>query len=44
MLDAEQRDRIEKDVEAEIQDAFKFAEESPFPEAAELLTDVFKDS
>jgi TPP-dependent pyruvate/acetoin dehydrogenase alpha subunit len=44
MLDAEQRDRIEKEVEAEIQDAFKFAEESPFPEAAELLTDVFKDS
>jgi TPP-dependent pyruvate/acetoin dehydrogenase alpha subunit len=40
----DRRVRIEEDVEAEIQAALAFAEESPFPEPAELLTDVFKGS
>jgi TPP-dependent pyruvate/acetoin dehydrogenase alpha subunit len=44
ILDAEQRERIEREVEGEIQAAFAFAEESPFPDGAELLTDVFKGS
>jgi TPP-dependent pyruvate/acetoin dehydrogenase alpha subunit len=35
------RERIEKEVEAEIADAFAFAESSPFPEPGELFTDVF---
>jgi len=30
-----------KEVEKEIQVAIQFAEESPFPDAAELYTDVF---
>ena len=29
-------------IEEEIKEAFQFAEESPFPEASELTTDVFK--
>ncbi len=39
-IDAAQRQKIESEVEAEIRDAFAFAEESPFPESAELYTDV----
>jgi TPP-dependent pyruvate/acetoin dehydrogenase alpha subunit len=35
------RAAIEADVEAEIREAFEFAEESPEPEPAELYTDVF---
>ena len=42
MLDLEQRERIEQEVEAEIQAAFAFAEASPFPDGTELFTDVFK--
>lgn len=42
MLEPQQRERIERDVEAEIQAAFAFAEASPFPGGAELFTDVFK--
>jgi len=42
MLDPERRLLIEQKVEAEIQAAFAFAEESPFPEAPELFTHVFK--
>lgn len=41
-LDPGERRRIEMEIEAEIQDAFAFAEQSPFPEAAELYTDVFQ--
>jgi TPP-dependent pyruvate/acetoin dehydrogenase alpha subunit len=40
-LDPEQRQKIEAEVETEIREAFSFAERSPFPEAAELYTDVF---
>jgi TPP-dependent pyruvate/acetoin dehydrogenase alpha subunit len=44
MLPEGQRRRIEAQVEDEIRGAFAFAEASPFPEAEELLTDVFKES
>jgi 2-oxoisovalerate dehydrogenase E1 component len=40
-LDAAERRRIEMEVEDEIKDAFSFAEQSPWPEAAELYTDVY---
>jgi len=40
-LDAADRRRIETEVEAEIKDAFAFAEQSPWPEASELYTDVY---
>ena len=30
-------------VEEEIKEAFAFAEESPFPDASELYTDVFRE-
>ena len=40
----ELRQRIEHEVEAEILDAFEFAEQSPFPSPAELYTDVVKGS
>jgi TPP-dependent pyruvate/acetoin dehydrogenase alpha subunit len=42
IVGAEDRARIEGDVEGEIEQAFNFAETSPFPEASELLTDVYK--
>lgn len=40
-LDAAERRGIEMEVEDEIKDAFAFAEQSPWPEAAELYTDVY---
>lgn len=43
LLKSEDRIRIENEVEAEIKEAFEFAETSPFPEAVELHTDVFKE-
>ena len=42
LQDSGVRQRIEREVEAEIQAAFAFAEDSPFPEESELFTDVFK--
>ena len=42
-LDPAERARIEQAVEEEIAEAFAFAEASPFPEVAELLTDVCKE-
>ena len=38
------RERIEDEVDAEIKEAFAFAETSPFPEPEELLTDVFQEA
>src|SRR2546426_931207 len=38
----EERQRIENEVEAEIRDAFEFAEQSPFPDPADLYTNVLK--
>jgi TPP-dependent pyruvate/acetoin dehydrogenase alpha subunit len=40
----EARTELEEEVEAEIAEAFAFAEASPFPDAAELYTDVFKEN
>jgi TPP-dependent pyruvate/acetoin dehydrogenase alpha subunit len=37
------RQQIDREVLAEIRDAFQFAEDSPFPEADELYTDVFRE-
>jgi TPP-dependent pyruvate/acetoin dehydrogenase alpha subunit len=42
-LDAAERRRIEMEVEGEIKDAFCFAEQSPWPHAAELYTDVYDE-
>jgi 2-oxoisovalerate dehydrogenase E1 component len=44
MLSADEREQIEADVEAEIREAFEFAESSPFPELSELHTHVFAGS
>jgi TPP-dependent pyruvate/acetoin dehydrogenase alpha subunit len=41
-LEPSQRHEIETEIETEIRDAFAFAEQSPFPKAAELYTDVFE--
>ena len=43
-LPADVRSRIEAAVEAELQGAIRFAEESPFPDPAELYSDVYKDA
>ncbi len=42
MLSGEVRSAIERTVEAEIQEAFAFAEASEFPNSSELFADVFK--
>lgn len=42
LVDQERRWQIEKEVETEIQAAFAFAEESPFPGPGELFTDVLE--
>jgi TPP-dependent pyruvate/acetoin dehydrogenase alpha subunit len=42
-LPASERAAIEADVEAEVAAAFAFAETSPFPDLAELTTDIFKE-
>ncbi len=44
MLNPATRVQIEREVEREIQDAFEFAERSPFPEGVELYVDVFKEA
>ena len=44
LLDSRVREKIELEVEAEITEAFRFAEESAFPEPSELYTDVFKEA
>jgi TPP-dependent pyruvate/acetoin dehydrogenase alpha subunit len=42
MIGAQDRARIVDEVDAEIASAFAFAEASPFPDPAELFTDVFQ--
>lgn len=42
-LAPELRTQIEQEVEEEVAEAMAFAERSPFPDAAELTTDVFKE-
>ena len=44
MLVPAQREAIEREVEAEIRDAFLYAEASAFPQGVELYTDVFKEA
>jgi TPP-dependent pyruvate/acetoin dehydrogenase alpha subunit len=41
MLDPALRARIENEVEEEIREAFEYAEQSPFPAAEELYTDMY---
>lgn len=41
-LNAAERLEIESDVEAEIQSAFDFAEQAPFPDASELYSDMYE--
>ena len=43
LLDAGSRRAIEREVAAEIEAAFAFAEDSPFPVETELFTNVFKE-
>jgi pyruvate/2-oxoglutarate/acetoin dehydrogenase E1 component/TPP-dependent pyruvate/acetoin dehydrogenase alpha subunit len=43
-LPAQRRAQIEQEVEAELKAAVEFAEQSPFPDPAELTLDVFKES
>ena len=43
VLDPGERERIEREVAEEIADAFAFAEASPFPVAAELTRDMFRE-
>lgn len=42
-LPASEREEIEAEVEAEVAAAFAFADASPFPDADELMTDIFKE-
>ena len=44
LVEPARRKQIEDEVEAEIREAFAFAEQSPFPELPELYTDVFKEA
>ena len=43
-LERARRGQIEVDVEAEIYEAFTFAEESTFPDDGDLYTDVFTEA
>jgi pyruvate dehydrogenase E1 component alpha subunit len=43
ILSDEDADRFAREVEAEVEDAVRFAKESPFPEEDELATDVYGD-
>lgn len=43
LLTGRERRQIEAEVEVEIAEAIEFAEASPFPEAVELLTDVYRE-
>jgi TPP-dependent pyruvate/acetoin dehydrogenase alpha subunit len=43
MLDGDVRTRIQTEVEAEVADAFEFAEQSPLPDEGELYTDMYKE-
>jgi len=40
-LDVVTKERIDLEIKAEIEEAVSFAEQSPFPEASELYTEVF---
>ncbi len=42
LVGTDSRQELEQEVETEIQNAFEFAEASPFPDAPDLFADVFK--
>ncbi|BDB99112.1 thiamine pyrophosphate-dependent dehydrogenase E1 component subunit alpha [Saccharolobus caldissimus] len=44
IVSPEELDKIDREAKAEIEEALKFAEESPYPEVDEALTDVFTDN
>ena len=44
IVSPEELDKIDREAKAEIEEALKFAEESPYPEVEEALTDVFTDN
>lgn len=44
LIDPSVRRKIEAEAEAEIREAFEFAEQSPFPDDEQLYTDVFKEA
>ncbi len=43
LIKPKKRQKIEKEVEKEIVEAFEYAEKSPFPKGSELFTNVFKN-
>ncbi len=43
LIDTQSRKKLEARIEKEIQDAFAFAEKSPFPRESQLYMDVFKE-
>lgn len=44
MLEADERQAIEAEVETTVQEAIDFAENSPWPPAEELYTDIYKEA
>ncbi|ACP45087.1 dehydrogenase E1 component [Sulfolobus islandicus Y.G.57.14] len=44
IVNQEELDKIDREAKTEIEQALKFAEESPYPEVEEALTDVFTDN
>jgi TPP-dependent pyruvate/acetoin dehydrogenase alpha subunit len=44
LVEPGERERIDREVEDEVAEALAFAERSPYPEAAELTTDVFEEA
>ena len=44
ILTQEQIEAMVPDIEKEIENAVAFAEQSPFPDPSELMTDVYSDS
>jgi len=42
-LPAAEREDIEAEIDREVAAAFAFAEDSPYPDAAELMTDIYKE-
>jgi TPP-dependent pyruvate/acetoin dehydrogenase alpha subunit len=44
LIEPHLRERITAEVEAEIEQAFEFAERSPFPAEEELYTDMYEEA
>lgn len=43
LMEPQERVKLEQEVEREVHEAMAFAEESPYPDASELLSDIFKE-